>query len=161
MASLLVVSVVMLLLCSILLFFFFFNDTATTEIYTLSLHDALPISPPLQDVWRRPRRPRPRAPTSGSGAGGRAPLRAGRPPPPRRVPALPRDARSALRPDRGDDHARAAGPRAGVGRRGRRGGAPRAVRRDRRDARATSRPARHQHRSGDGGLCDRGGRRYG
>src|SRR3989442_10981868 len=25
--------------------FFFFNDTATTEIYTLSLHDALPISP--------------------------------------------------------------------------------------------------------------------
>src|SRR5260370_37766325 len=28
-------------------FFFFFNDTATTEIYTLSLHDALPILPPL------------------------------------------------------------------------------------------------------------------
>src|SRR2546422_11731612 len=28
--------------CS-LVFFFFFNDTATTEIYTLSLHDALPI----------------------------------------------------------------------------------------------------------------------
>src|SRR2546430_13650902 len=27
----------------LLLFFFFFNDTATTEIYTLSLHDALPI----------------------------------------------------------------------------------------------------------------------
>src|SRR5216683_6378919 len=27
-------------------FFFFFNDTATTEIYTLSLHDALPISAP-------------------------------------------------------------------------------------------------------------------
>src|SRR5438034_9636137 len=27
-------------------FFFFFNDTATTEIYTLSLHDALPISFP-------------------------------------------------------------------------------------------------------------------
>src|SRR5436305_10898132 len=26
------------------LFFFFFNDTPTTEIYTLSLHDALPIS---------------------------------------------------------------------------------------------------------------------
>src|SRR5471032_3561835 len=26
-------------------YFFFFNDTATTEIYTLSLHDALPISP--------------------------------------------------------------------------------------------------------------------
>src|SRR2546427_12896818 len=30
--------------------FFFFNDTATTEIYTLSLHDALPISP----AWKRP-----------------------------------------------------------------------------------------------------------
>src|SRR5688572_31566809 len=28
-------------------FFFFFNDTATTEIYTLSLHDALPISIPV------------------------------------------------------------------------------------------------------------------
>src|SRR5258708_35008040 len=28
----------------LLAFFFFFNDTATTEIYTLSLHDALPIS---------------------------------------------------------------------------------------------------------------------
>src|SRR2546430_17437790 len=28
-------------------FFFFFNDTATTEIYTLSLHDALPICVPL------------------------------------------------------------------------------------------------------------------
>src|ERR1022692_5019681 len=27
----------------VLAFFFFFNDTATTEIYTLSLHDALPI----------------------------------------------------------------------------------------------------------------------
>src|SRR2546422_11355745 len=27
----------------LVLFFFFFNDTATTEIYTLSLHDALPI----------------------------------------------------------------------------------------------------------------------
>src|SRR2546429_5597703 len=33
-----------LLVLSILSFFFFFNDTATTEIYTLSLHDALPIS---------------------------------------------------------------------------------------------------------------------
>src|SRR2546430_8247824 len=30
-------------------FFFFFNDTATTEIYTLSLHDALPISDPAKD----------------------------------------------------------------------------------------------------------------
>src|SRR5215204_7631531 len=31
------------------LFFFFFNDTATTEIYTLSLHDALPIYPRRRD----------------------------------------------------------------------------------------------------------------
>src|SRR5580765_2033737 len=29
--------------CSYSFYFFFFNDTATTEIYTLSLHDALPI----------------------------------------------------------------------------------------------------------------------
>src|SRR5689334_11464408 len=35
-----------------LFFFFFFNDTATTEIYTLSLHDALPIS-----VWKEPSNP--------------------------------------------------------------------------------------------------------
>src|SRR5256885_16781152 len=31
------------MLTSLIFFFFFFNDTATTEIYTLSLHDALPI----------------------------------------------------------------------------------------------------------------------
>src|SRR5438132_13272153 len=35
----------------IYLSFFFFNDTATTEIYTLSLHDALPIS---FDLRQRP-----------------------------------------------------------------------------------------------------------
>src|SRR5215204_7001207 len=40
---------------------FFFNDTATTEIYTLSLHDALPISPPRPSPRpaRRARRPGP------------------------------------------------------------------------------------------------------
>src|SRR2546426_7960790 len=32
--------------------FFFFNDTATTEIYTLSLHDALPIYAPGQLEWQ-------------------------------------------------------------------------------------------------------------
>src|ERR1041385_6140172 len=42
----------------VLFFFFFFNDTATTEIYTLSLHDALPISlhavlPALARFWWR------------------------------------------------------------------------------------------------------------
>src|SRR2546422_7211662 len=41
-------------------FFFFFNDTATTEIYTLSLHDALPIS--------TSRRAAPGRPTSSSGS---------------------------------------------------------------------------------------------
>src|SRR5256885_4855744 len=42
-------------------YFFFFNDTATTEIYTLSLHDALPISfcqsillLKRADAWRQP-----------------------------------------------------------------------------------------------------------
>src|SRR2546430_7716267 len=41
-------------------FFFFFNDTATTEIYTLSLHDALPISSAITPrrtstrIWSRP-----------------------------------------------------------------------------------------------------------
>src|SRR2546422_8236446 len=35
-------------------FFFFFNDTATTEIYTLSLHDALPISQPRTKPYALP-----------------------------------------------------------------------------------------------------------
>src|SRR2546429_8274381 len=40
-------------------YFFFFNDTATTEIYTLSLHDALPIFPPgLRDRSHRTPRAR-------------------------------------------------------------------------------------------------------
>src|SRR2546422_5005870 len=42
-------------------FFFFFNDTATTEIYTLSLHDALPI---LVNPFYRVKK----APTAGAGA---------------------------------------------------------------------------------------------
>src|SRR2546426_11780142 len=37
------------LICNIIIIFFF-NDTATTEIYTLSLHDALPISRDLKIV---------------------------------------------------------------------------------------------------------------
>src|SRR2546430_17461550 len=41
-----------------LFFFFFFNDTATTEIYTLSLHDALPICSGIRSSrWTRPPRP--------------------------------------------------------------------------------------------------------
>src|SRR2546430_11086390 len=55
---------------STLLFFFFFNDTATTEIYTLSLHDALPISPSRRADCAEcspapPRSRMPRAPASG------------------------------------------------------------------------------------------------
>src|ERR1039457_7700602 len=44
--------------------FFFVNDTATTEIYTLSLHDALPISILWMAAWGWPtaRRPPPRSP---------------------------------------------------------------------------------------------------
>src|SRR5258706_9958351 len=38
--------------CDLRLLFFFFNDTATTEIYTLSLHDALPISQTNNDAAR-------------------------------------------------------------------------------------------------------------
>src|SRR5258707_8770896 len=60
--------------------FFFFNDTATTEIYTLSLHDALPIS-----GRRRP-------PRSTGTAGAR---RAGRPPA-RRGPARSEEHTSEL-----------------------------------------------------------------
>src|SRR5258707_5030800 len=43
-----------------LFLFFFFNDTATTEIYTLSLHDALPISarPGGWSPWRARRKSR-------------------------------------------------------------------------------------------------------
>src|SRR2546429_5984215 len=37
-------------MCILFILFFFFNDTATTEIYTLSLHDALPISKKRQLV---------------------------------------------------------------------------------------------------------------
>src|SRR3712207_7931112 len=48
------------------MFFFFFNDTATTEIYTLSLHDALPIYTHRQvDIqgFNRPLPPSTAAPT--------------------------------------------------------------------------------------------------
>src|SRR3972149_2139489 len=46
---------------------FFFNDTATTEIYTLSLHDALPISRPA-GPWRSPE-PSRRGRSSGGAVG--------------------------------------------------------------------------------------------
>src|SRR2546426_9228386 len=47
-------SVCLIILRPATLSFFFFNDTATTEIYTLSLHDALPIS--VDRLWKRSRR---------------------------------------------------------------------------------------------------------
>src|SRR5947207_10426679 len=46
----------------VILFFFFFNDTATTEIYTLSLHDALPISNRPRRFCRRPTSGAPQTP---------------------------------------------------------------------------------------------------
>src|SRR2546422_10088447 len=67
------------------LFFFFFNDTATTEIYTLSLHDALPIlplPPRRQPLHKRPHRAHRQAVT---------PLR---PPPQEHARKLPKVTRS-------------------------------------------------------------------
>src|SRR6476661_4259205 len=52
---------------------FFFNDTATTEIYTLSLHDALPISAaPAPAAWPRTRATSPRPAGCGARAGWRS-----------------------------------------------------------------------------------------
>src|SRR6266536_1630723 len=50
---------------------FFFCDTSTTEIYTLSLHDALPISGRLRDALPRHERNACTPPASVSGAAGR------------------------------------------------------------------------------------------
>src|SRR2546429_8277566 len=51
----------LMLVSAIILTFFFFNDTATTEIYTLSLHDALPILPSITGLEASaPMSPRPR-----------------------------------------------------------------------------------------------------
>src|SRR5216683_7114405 len=50
--------------------FFFFNDTATTEIYTLSLHDALPICRCVT-LWRGPPERVPQVPFGAVRAGGR------------------------------------------------------------------------------------------
>src|SRR2546425_3714229 len=61
--------------------FFFFNDTATTEIYTLSLHDALPISAGRVTVLRRAGRnsrvhgPGPAGRTAAGGSRGERPDR--------------------------------------------------------------------------------------
>src|SRR3712207_9057572 len=47
------------MICDMFTDIFFFNDTAPTEIYTLPLHDALPISCPATDAARPPRPPPP------------------------------------------------------------------------------------------------------
>src|SRR3712207_7373999 len=65
---------------------FFFNDTATTEIYTLSLHDALPISPARARARRDPARHRlagvrPRPEAGRGGSAGRVHADAARRPP--------------------------------------------------------------------------------
>src|SRR2546425_11421727 len=61
-------------------YFFFFNDTATTEIYTLSLHDALPIWAARRAASRCRGSTRPHPPPGGSPRCARA-LRRGAPGP--------------------------------------------------------------------------------
>src|SRR5688572_32979471 len=90
-----------------LLFSFFFNDTATTEIYTLSLHDALPISSlaaaPARSFPRLLRRPTvkrqrqrlPRTWTNSPDGGASPPPRPSRRQGP--VPASARECRTAAR----------------------------------------------------------------
>src|SRR6266498_5703154 len=61
----LVIRIHLLLFLILCFFFFFFNDTATTEIYTLSLHDALPNFVQIDGVTRASRSRRKRATTAG------------------------------------------------------------------------------------------------
>src|SRR3712207_7710030 len=74
------------MLMFMIIIFFFFNDTATTEIYTLSLHDALPIS---RSALAQPdgRQPRDRGGAQG----------------PRRGPLRPREGEEA-HPRRSEEH---------------------------------------------------------
>src|SRR3989441_12496745 len=94
--------------CTLLFFFFFFNDTATTEIYTLSLHDALPISAQHGHAARRAR-----ASDAVQGQGAAPGERAGG------ALELPRAPGRRRAPVRGDPRARRRGPapapRAGAG----------------------------------------------
>src|SRR2546425_2656719 len=80
-------------------FFFFFNDTATTEIYTLSLHDALPISD--RDRLHRGRAPRPPPPRRTGDAGPLGRHRADRG---RRGPGLTHLTRARVRCVRSEEH---------------------------------------------------------
>src|SRR5215212_10202650 len=83
------------MLILLIFFFFFFNDTATTEIYTLSLHDALPISPASPPPAPGRSSAAPNAPTATS-ATVKAVASAGRPtvPPAATGPADPTNQRS-------------------------------------------------------------------
>src|SRR3712207_7941921 len=77
--------------------FFFFNDTATTEIYSLSLHDALPIYPErARAVAVRAARVHRGAPAARAGPG------VGRPP--GQHAHGRRERRAALRPRRSEEH---------------------------------------------------------
>src|SRR3712207_7142281 len=75
-----------------MILFFFFNDTATTEIYTLSLHDALPISDSAVS-----RTASPACSTSAS-------LRSAAPGSARATPAVWRELRLFRRRDRSEEH---------------------------------------------------------
>src|SRR6266496_3158874 len=101
--------------------FFFFNDTATTEIYTLSLHDALPISSALA----RPDRHQPPSPApvrlDHAGADGSRPLPADRRQA-ARAPARPMQRHHLPRPTLGPRHLELATATCRPGRAGRRAG---------------------------------------
>src|SRR3989449_10701453 len=98
--------------------FFFFNDTATTEIYTLSLHDALPISErrrregPADLDGGGPCGPARPSVQSGAGRGGQAPRE-------RHLAVGPRQGAEAAEADRAVQplrgHDLGAGPAAGSG----------------------------------------------
>src|SRR5689334_23738782 len=82
-----------LFLCLLFFFFFFFNDTATTEIYTLSLHDALPI-------WGGWWRPATQSASAGSPCSGRPSARR------RRAPASDKSSPVVERNSPGSSHAK-------------------------------------------------------
>src|SRR2546428_13612794 len=105
-------------MCVYFMSFFFFNDTATTEIYTLSLHDALPIStrPSCRQPGPVPRGGSPARLVPGGGHGGAVRGRRVR----RRPPGDRGRRRVARGPPRGG--ARGAGRREACGHGGRRRG---------------------------------------
>src|SRR5436190_21309295 len=120
------------MLCSLLftIFFFFFTDTATTEIYTLSLHDALPIFAGALRPARRAGAKRAARPRRRRISGGREAAR-------RRVARRPADPRRER--IRGRAHEPQGHPLDGPG------SAPRPGRRDAR-GRAGPRPRGHRLR---------------